>query len=165
VVTYAVMSRTIAGPDFHGPFGWGKTYPEYTISNASLTDVRSLVQANGAIAVNVTSVPDAQYYELQAFYLRQPLSRENSPWSSTPKTIFANGTIAADHFSVAGAKLITDFLEQHVLDDETRALFGEVGNYLWEDSVEIDGYLYWTPGLEDEFFQTYDVRKAHPPPV
>lgn len=157
VVTFAVVNVSTGGPAFHGPFGWGKTYPVYTISNASLTDITSLVQPNGSIVVRPTLVSDARYYLIQAFYATQPLVREVEPWSATPKTIFQNGSLATDHLSARGAKLITDFLEDYVLDDESKTLFKEVGGYFWEDSVEIDSYLYWTPGLHQMFQERYKV--------
>lgn len=148
-----------AGADFHGPFGWGKTYPEYTISEASLTDVTNLGEkSNGTITVTLQRVPNAQYYVLEAYYAIQPLGRELGPWSTNPSSIFQNGSVATDHFSATGAKVITDFLEDYVLDEEIKTLFKEVGRYFWEDSVEISAGLYWTPGLEQQFQQRYQVR-------
>ncbi|RDI87076.1 hypothetical protein Vi05172_g2907 [Venturia inaequalis] len=82
-------------------------------------------------------------------------------WSARPQNIFQNGSVAVDHFSAAGAKVITDFLEDYVLDDESKQLFKDVGHLFWEDSVEIDGDLYWTPGLEKKFLEMYkyDLRR------
>ncbi|TID14360.1 hypothetical protein E6O75_ATG09439 [Venturia nashicola] len=155
VVTYAVTNVSKAGPKSLGPFGTGKSFPAYTISNASLTDVTILVQANGTISVTPVQVPGAQYYGLSAFYTRQLLGREVKAWSAKPQNIFQNGSVAVDHFSAAGAKVITDFLEDYVLDDESKQLFKDVGHLFWEDSVEIDGDLYWTPGLEKQFLEMY----------
>jgi hypothetical protein len=95
-------------------------------------------------------------------------------------TIIANGSWTVDHFSAAGAKITTDFFEQHVLDDtDTAGLIRAVGSYgkssrqygphhsvsqepdwmqlltwalaAWEDSMEHLATLYWTPGLLDDF--------------
>ncbi|KAE9985229.1 hypothetical protein EG328_007769 [Venturia inaequalis] len=161
IVTYAVTNVSTAGPRSLGPFGVGRTFPAYTISNASLTDVTSLVQGNGTISVTPVQVPEAKYYGLSAFYTRQLLGREVKAWSARPQNIFQNGSVAVDHFSAAGAKVITDFLEDYVLDDESKQLFKDVGHLFWEDSVEIDGDLYWTPGLEKKFLEMYkyDLRR------
>ncbi len=41
-----------------------------------------------------------------------------------------NGSWTVDHFSAAGAKLTTDFMDHHILDDADVAnLIREVGNY------------------------------------
>lgn len=116
------------------------------------------MQGNGTISVTPVQVPGAQYYGLSAFYTRQLLGREVKAWSARPQNIFQNGSVAVDHFSAAGAKVITDFLEDYVLDDESKQLFKDVGHLFWEDSVEIDGDLYWTPGLEKKFLEMYKVR-------
>lgn len=155
-----MVNTSTAGPEFHGPFGWGRTYPEYTIDNATLADVTDLVQEDGTITVDPTLVPTAQRYLLQAYYAGHSYSREVQPWSASPKTIFQNGSLATDHFSASGAKVITDFLEEYVLDDESKDLFREVGHYFWEDSVEIEGRLYWTPGLEERFQREFKVSAA-----
>jgi outer membrane receptor for ferrienterochelin and colicin len=157
-VTYGVLNIPTAGPIWHDPFGWGRSYPQYTIPNQSLTDVTDLVQDNGTITVSSRELSNAQYYSLQAYYTAQPLGRELAAWSNNPTTIFQNGSVAVDHFSTTGAKVITDFLEDYVLDEETVQLFQEVGRYFWEDSVEIDGKMYWTPGLRDIFHEKYGVR-------
>jgi hypothetical protein len=143
--------------DFHGVFGWGRSYPEYTISNASLTDVTSLVNSKGLINTSPKEVSNMQYSVIQAYYAVQPLERELAAWSSNPQTIFQNGSVAVDHFSAVGAKVITDFIEDYVLLDDITELFQQVGNNLWEDSVEIPGATYWTAGLLDKFQAKYGV--------
>lgn len=65
--------------------------------------------------------------------------------------------MAVDHFSAVGAKIITDFIEDYVLLDGVKELFQQVGKNLWEDSVEIGGDTYWTPGLLDKFQAKYGV--------
>ena len=76
-----------------------------------------------------------------------------------------NGSWTVDHFSSTGAKHLTDFLDQHVLADDTIAkLVREVGEYAWEDSMEMLSTLYWTPGLLDKFKQAkgYSLVKYLP---
>ncbi|OBT85026.1 hypothetical protein VE02_04996 [Pseudogymnoascus sp. 03VT05] len=104
-VTFAVTNVGTHSADFHGPFGWGKSYPAYTISNASLTDVTSLVDSKGFIETIPIQTADAQCYVIQAYYSVQPLE------------------LAVDHFSAVGAKVITDFMEDYVLLDGVKELF------------------------------------------
>ncbi|KFY14470.1 hypothetical protein V492_02598 [Pseudogymnoascus sp. VKM F-4246] len=118
-------------------------------------DVTSLVDSSGYIKTHPTEVPDAQYYVIQAYYAVQPLERELAAWSSDPQTIFQNGSVAVDHFSAVGAKVITDFMGDYVLLDGVKELFQQVGKNLWEDSLEISGDTYWTPGLLDKFKTKY----------
>jgi hypothetical protein len=157
-VTFAVTNVGTHPAEFHGAFGWGKPYPMYTVSNASLADVTSLVDSKGYIKVSPKEVPDAQYYVIQAYYAVQPLGRELAAWTSNPQTIFQNGSVAVDHFSAVGAKVITDFMENYVLLDGVKELFQLVGKNLWEDSVEISGELYWTPDLLAKFKAKYGVN-------
>ncbi|KFZ01131.1 hypothetical protein V501_10201 [Pseudogymnoascus sp. VKM F-4519 (FW-2642)] len=156
-VTFAVTNVGTHPADFHGAFGWGKSYPAYTISNASLTDATSLIDSKGFIETNPTLTSDAQYYVIQAYYAVQPLERELAAWSSNPQTIFQNGSVAVDHFSAVGAKVITNFMEDYVLIDGVKELFQQVGKNLWEDSLEISGDTYWTPGLLDKFETRYGM--------
>ncbi|KAL5354447.1 hypothetical protein ACLOAV_000536 [Pseudogymnoascus australis] len=94
---------------------------------------RSLVDSTGFIETNPIQTSDAQYYVIRAYYAVQPLE------------------LAVDHFSAVGPKVITDFMEDYVLLDGVKELFQQVGKNLWEDSVEISGDTYWTPGLLDKF--------------
>ncbi|KAM3071256.1 hypothetical protein ACMFMF_007729 [Clarireedia jacksonii] len=154
-VTFAVTEVGTDAADFHGAFGWGSSYPEYTISNASLTDMTSLVNLKGFININSKKASNVLYYVIQAYYVVQPLERELAAWSSNPKTIFQNGSVAIDHFSAVGAKVITDFMEDYVLLDGITELFQQEGKNLWEDSVEIPDATYWTPGLLEKFQAKY----------
>lgn len=44
--------------------------------------------------------------------------------------LIANGSWTVDHFSTAGAKITTGFLEEHILDDpDISELIKAVGNY------------------------------------
>jgi len=49
------------------------------------------------------------------------------------------------------------FIEDYVLINGTKELMQEVGRYIWEDSVEISGTLYWTPNLPDKFQAMYNA--------
>ncbi|KAL4870900.1 hypothetical protein BDV12DRAFT_207278 [Aspergillus spectabilis] len=146
-VVFAVTNVGTNPPDFHGAFGWGRSYPAYTISNGTLADVTDLIDSKGFIEISPKTIPNAQYYVVQAYYAR--------PY-------FQNGSVAVDHFSAVGAEVITDFMEDYVLLDGVQELFRQVGKNLWEDSVEISGDTCWTPGLLDKFQAKYGVILSIP---
>ncbi|KAE8332811.1 hypothetical protein BDV39DRAFT_166806 [Aspergillus sergii] len=50
-----------------------------------------------------------------------------------------------------GAKVTTSFLEEYIFIDGIKELMQETGNFVWEDSVEIPSYTYWTPLLPEIF--------------
>ena len=64
-----------------------------------------------------------------------------------------NGSWVVDHYSSTGAQLVIDFWEEYLLDNNTRSLIEEVGNYGWEDSQEFGAgtLVWWTPQLLDAF--------------
>jgi hypothetical protein len=86
-------------------------------------------------------------------------------------TVIGNGSWIVDHFDAVGARLITDFWDQHILSNEqTLTFLQEVGQYgtvsifvlqknaaddfvAWEDSMEMLSSLYWTPSLLTRFEQ------------
>ncbi|KAH1656554.1 hypothetical protein KXV37_003136 [Aspergillus fumigatus] len=71
-----------------------------------------------------------------------------------PTTVIGNGSWVVDHFDAMGARLITDFWDHHILSDEqTLTFLQEVGQYAWEDSIEMLSSLYWTPSLLTRFEQ------------
>ncbi|KAJ5610735.1 hypothetical protein N7510_007454 [Penicillium lagena] len=154
--TYAVLSLESVLDDVASPWGPPKRYPQYTISNASVMDISSLVTSNGTITVTADEVKNAHSYVLQSWYMYQPLGREIIA-ASNPSSYLYNGSLYVDHFSATGAKVITDFLQKHVLVDGAKELLQEVGHYLWEDSVEIPATTFWTPGLEEIFEREHGV--------
>jgi hypothetical protein len=59
-----------------------------------------------------------------------------------------------DHLGVAGAKALTDFYDEAILDPETKDLIRQVGDSaLFEDSMEPSNPLKWTWGLLEQFEQ------------
>ncbi|KIX05605.1 uncharacterized protein Z518_06477 [Rhinocladiella mackenziei CBS 650.93] len=73
---------------------------------------------------------------------------------ATPGAVdyIGNGSWIVDHFCKEGAARVTDFLDRYVISDaETESLLRQVGNYAWEDSMEILASLYWTPDFLDKF--------------
>ncbi|EMD67440.1 hypothetical protein COCSADRAFT_157824 [Bipolaris sorokiniana ND90Pr] len=80
-------------------------------------------------------------------------------------TALGNGSWVVDHWSVSGAKKTTDFWDQHILSvPEIARLVGEVMSYAWEDSMEIQAALPWTPNLSSRFEQLhgYSINKYLP---
>lgn len=76
-------------------------------------------------------------YYLVACYYSKSYTRACVASSPGPQNILQNGSFAVDHFSPVGAQLTTRFLEQHIFIDGIGDLIREVGNYIWEDSVEV----------------------------
>ena len=108
------------------------------------------------------------YYEVRSTHLEQasPLDLNTTVSQSPVESYIQNGSWVADHFSAKGARLITNFWEENLLHEDTRDLIKEVGNFLWEDSIEIGAgsLAWWTPGLLDAFQSSrgYDLNKYLP---
>ncbi|KAM5347661.1 hypothetical protein ACJ41O_007485 [Fusarium nematophilum] len=137
---------------------------QYTIASPSLADVSDLVQPDGSITVTAPTVDGATSYFLLASYYSRSYDRACIPSNPDPKNILQNGSFVVDHFSPVGAQLTTSFLEEYILADGIDNLMREVGNYIWEDSVEIPGVVYWTPSLVEAFqdHHGYSIEKYVP---
>ncbi|KAI1137565.1 hypothetical protein F5Y05DRAFT_419507 [Hypoxylon sp. FL0543] len=161
-LTFAVYNATNK-TDASGPQSQ-RNYTEYIISAKSLTEVTDLVQKDGSITTTVDSVEGAQYYLLYASYAQRSYARACVASSSHPENILQNGSFAVDHFSETGARVTTKFLEDYILIDGIKELMMDVGNYIWEDSVEIPSYTYWTPALPELFENehNYSIMKYLP---
>jgi hypothetical protein len=130
---------------------------QYTISADSLTDVTSLVQ-NGSISLNVLASNSDSYHLLYASYYAKSFDRSCIASSSDPQNILQNGSFVVDHFSTKGAQTTTQFLENNIFnDDSLKDLMKQVGNYLFEDSVEITSDAYWTPNFTIAFQAKHGV--------
>lgn len=130
----------------------------YTISSNSLTDVTDFVSKNGTLQLAAPSnVNNGTTPTLYASYARRSYSRAAMPSSDAPQNILQNGSFRVDHFSEEGARTTTAFLEKYVLVDGIKELMSEVGDYVWEDSVEIPSLILWTPQLEVIFQQDHKV--------
>ncbi|KAI1365582.1 hypothetical protein F5Y08DRAFT_352691 [Xylaria arbuscula] len=80
--------------------------------------------------------------------------------NASPRDLLQNGSFAVDHFSRAGADVIANFAEEHILVDGVRELLMEVGGAIFEDSVEIPADTYWTPDLLSTFEQQHGYSLA-----
>ncbi|EXA31911.1 hypothetical protein FOVG_16791 [Fusarium oxysporum f. sp. pisi HDV247] len=95
-----------------------------------------------------TAPKDYKEYVLFAHYERYTNQRSAD---GVPTDVIANGSWVTDHFSATGAKLAASFWEKNLLTTQIRQLLKEVGKHTWEDSMEIQASLYWSPGFLDRF--------------
>ncbi|KAF7514705.1 hypothetical protein G7054_g15078 [Neopestalotiopsis clavispora] len=144
---------------------------QITLSNSSLIDVTDKVDSHGKISLQFPLTETtgsghnvfAVYIALSGYRAQQGPEGLGGP-QSTPESWLQNGSWAVDHFSARGAKLTTDFWEQHILQNGTRELLEDIGSYAWEDSIEIVSNVYWTRNLSTSFFgdHGYDISKWLP---
>ncbi|KXH42586.1 hypothetical protein CSIM01_09548 [Colletotrichum simmondsii] len=130
---------------------------EYVVSASSLTDLTDKVSSDGSISVSPSSMGSNSSF-LFASYARRSYARAAIATSQDPQNFLQNGSFAVDHFSPAGARLTTSFLEAHIITSNSsiRSLFKDVGQYIWEDSVEVPAPTYWTPELLTRFRQQHN---------
>ncbi|SCO87545.1 uncharacterized protein FRV6_11672 [Fusarium oxysporum] len=84
---------------------------------------------------------------------------------SDAKTYLQNGSWIVDHFSAAGARIMDQFFDDHIVPEQSdRDLLASVGKYAWEDSMEMDSTLWWTRGFDKDFKRAlgYDIRTCLP---
>jgi len=131
---------------------------QVTLSDASLQDLTSQV-AKTKGNLKFTCPKNAKGVECNVFFfylIHSDCRAQASPLDlsgpqSVPQSYIQNGSWAVDHFSALEAKTTTDFWEQHVLTNGTMELLMAVGNYAWEDSIEIYTNVYWTKNLPAAF--------------
>lgn len=114
-----------------------------TLATDSLQDVTKLAKSDGTIKLDFTGFKDGVFHQVFAFYLVRSLYRNEAyPPSllgpqTVPKDFVHNGSWTVDHFSSRGAKVMTDFWENYLVSGGEKELLGQVGNYAWEDSIEM----------------------------
>ncbi len=114
-----------------------------TLSNTSLLDVTDLLDNDGRLSLqfpsNVTGIEYIlfTFYQAHTEYREQEAPGEVIPGvTQSPVTSYReNGSWVVDHFSAAGAQAVAGFWNQYLLDDSTRELLAQVGNYGWEVSL------------------------------
>lgn len=160
-----------ATPGSLGPYYYNGT--RQVLSSESLQDVSHAVDADGHVDLTFAANESAVEYRLFAFYqkisgYREQVSPDNiARIPQSPVTSYVqNGSWVNDHFSVAGARLIIDFWETHLLDDDLRQLLQNVGRNAWEDSMEFGTgvAVWWTPNVLQKFrsINGYDFTKYLP---
>lgn len=141
-----------------------------TLATDSLRVVTDQVTADGHLSVqflsNSSGIENNIFvvYLIHSHYRAQQSPADMEGVSAQPQTWLQNGSWPVDHYSSLGARTMTNFWEQYVLTNGTRELIMEVGNYGWEDSIEIRSNLQWTRDFELTFFAThgYDLTKWLP---
>ncbi|KAL1595935.1 hypothetical protein SLS60_009625 [Paraconiothyrium brasiliense] len=147
---------------------------QITLSAASLADVTEQVDDSGHLRLDFSSsnstIPGGESHIIFAVYLYKSLYRaqqgplEMGGPQSRPESYINNGSWAVDHFSALGAQVMIKFWEDHILNNGTKDLLQQVGNYGWEDSVEIQANVYWTQNLSSIFQDQhrYSINKWLP---
>ncbi|KAJ5605313.1 secreted protein [Penicillium lagena] len=144
---------------------------QVTLATKSLQLLTDKVGPDGHLEVDFASSEDVgmerlifcvYLYHLNALAQAQPTSLLGP--QTPPKDFIQNGSWTVDHFSARGANLMTDFWEKYLLVGGTKEALMKVGNYAWEDSIEIDPDLYWTKELPENFEKRrgYSVDKWYP---
>ncbi|KAJ3580054.1 hypothetical protein NPX13_g510 [Xylaria arbuscula] len=162
-VTFSVHNSTDHSDEFGQLFNMPLVYnyTRYLMSAESLTDVTHLVEEDGSITTTVDLIGDGQsQFLLYASYARQSYERACIASNASPRDLLQNGSFAVDHFSRAGADVIANFVEEHILVDGVKELLMEVGGAIFEDSVEIPADTYWTPDLLSTFEQQHGYSLA-----
>ena len=158
-------------PGFQDPYYYNGT--KNVLARRSLQDVSDAVSETGHLDIAFPTNETGVEYRLFAFYqkasgYREQVSPERIVQSpQSPVTSFVEyGSWVNDHFSVAGARIIIDFWENYLLDDDLRQLLREVGSNAWEDSIEFGTgvAVWWTPNMLQEFRSMigYDFAKYLP---
>ena len=133
---------------------------QITLSAASLTDVTGKVSQDGHLAVDFsgTHATGIDHTIFAIYLVRSDYRAQDGPCDlGGPQTCPApswlqNGSWAVDHFSALGAKTMTGFWEQYVLGNgSVKDILMDVGNYAWEDSVEIEANVFWTKNFSSVF--------------
>jgi hypothetical protein len=146
---------------------------QYVLSAESLTDVTGNVNSSGHLSLDFSSAsPSATaqnhiifaVYVYKSHYRAQQGPLEMKGPQTAPQSYINNGSWAVDHFSALGAQVMTKFWEGHILNNGTKEILQEVGNYGWEDSVEIEANVYWTKNLSAIFEEQhhYSINKWLP---
>ncbi|KAL1856677.1 hypothetical protein Plec18167_009116 [Paecilomyces lecythidis] len=144
-----VALKVIAEKPPTGNGGVDGLYPHIHLDPQSAVDLTANITANGSLSF----VPPEPKYPWRVFSFWEKYTNQRSCTGvRNAANIIANGSWTVDHFSVTGAKVTTNFFDNHINDDsEVAELLSQVGNYAWEDSMEIMATLYWTPGFLERF--------------
>ncbi|KAF9261168.1 hypothetical protein L218DRAFT_906097 [Marasmius fiardii PR-910] len=135
----------------------------------TVVDLTDQVQGSGNTSsvlwtpsTNQTSVLLAYYYHRNGY----PEARGgfNGAQNGKPGSW---GSFVVDHFSAKGASVSSSFIQNNIL---SRNGIGEllaepgVGKYMWEDSMEFETQVWWTPALPQRFQERhgYSINKALP---
>ncbi len=120
------------------------------LDDDSVVDLTDQVDASGDLT---WSAPD-DGGTWQLIVLRQTASGQNAGFGGTVTDLLPSGRgYTPDHLSVAGARLTTDYWDEHILTPQVRALIDDLngGAEFFEDSLELDRTTKWTWRFADEW--------------
>ncbi|KAI5919751.1 hypothetical protein F4810DRAFT_465504 [Camillea tinctor] len=130
------------------------------LDETSLTDLTNFTNQG-----NITwSAPEGNgTWILFGIYERYTNQRSCASVANATTTL-GNGSWIVDHWSQSGAKKVTDFWDQQILSDDIFSLVEKVGEYAWEDSMEMQAALPWTSDLPSRFelIHGYRINKYLP---
>lgn len=153
------------------PLGLEQYYLRLVLKTGSLVDQTNSVSDSGQASLTFDVPADNSSYRLFAYYQKQTLYQNLNFTKLPATTIWDNGSFIVDHYSARGARTVIDFWENYILTPETKELLAEVGNFgkqsavlgrslltitAWEDSVEIQSNISWTPSIPSTFSNKYN---------
>lgn len=142
VTAFKVLSKNSLNVSL--PSGLSIPVPTVELDESSYVDLTNSVKDGH---LNWTVPSGDSTWRIFSFWGHFTNQRSNTG-GTLSTTVIGNGSWTVDHFSSTGAKVTTDFWDQNILDDaETANLLKAVGEYGWEDSMEILASLYWSPGF------------------
>ncbi|MGX6449269.1 glycosyl hydrolase, partial [Patulibacter sp. S7RM1-6] len=129
------------------------------LDRSSVRDVTDRVAADGTL--DWTAPDDGGTWTVIAF--RQTASGQTgSPYTAPNADTFASGKgYVVDHLSTDGARLTTDYWDEHLLTPEVRQLVDDLdqGTEFFEDSLELDDTTKWTW----DFAREWATRRGYDP--
>ncbi|KAE9575722.1 hypothetical protein CGMCC3_g8271 [Colletotrichum fructicola] len=165
-VSAIVTSRTNVTVNTTSIIGTAEIWwEELVLRNGSLRDITSMISPTGELSIDLpNSSSNASGYELFFFYQNLSGHKNLVFASNRTEAIWDNGSYVVDHFSSKGAEVVRDFWEQYIFVDNVKELLTEIGNYGWEDSMEILSNTSWTRTLPERFEKLfgYDLRPYLP---
>ncbi|KAH8897161.1 hypothetical protein GQ53DRAFT_887412 [Thozetella sp. PMI_491] len=140
------------------------TYDQYILKDKSLVEYTSSVDLDTGHAFISAGTTEGTSSRIFAFYQRLSLHKNLDFAATDDSSIFDNGSYIVDHYSARGAETITKFWETYILSDSIKSLLSDVGNYGWEDSVEMTSNISWSRGLPERFqrLMGYEIRPILP---
>ncbi|KAL2797241.1 hypothetical protein BJX66DRAFT_323443 [Aspergillus keveii] len=127
------------------------TYDRFVLDHKTLTEQTRRVDKHGNVSLRLPRARSGTHYRLFAFYERLAGAKNLAFRSSQHEDIFDDGSYTVDHFDARGAAVVKEFWEDHILTDEVAALLSKVGNYAWEDSLEMHFNVTWSRSLSERF--------------
>lgn len=131
LVTALVSSTRNVSAQVVGTAGTSNiTYQEYTLKADSLKrHLQGFDESTGHFKISLPQLPTGTHYRIFAFYERLSGYRNLHFESTRHETIFDDGSYAVDHFDSAGAQVVIDFWEKHMLVDGIPELLHKAGRY------------------------------------